>query len=50
MIPYIHSLKELATSPMSQCKLQTQLRLMTAKSHVSALLQQVRDLSEVTHY
>lgn len=44
---YIHSLKELANSPASQCKLQILLRSLTAKSYVSDLLQQAKALSEV---
>ncbi|XP_023253396.1 PDZ domain-containing protein 2 [Seriola lalandi dorsalis] len=41
------SLKELESSPLSQCKLQTLLFSLTAKSHVLALLQDTRELSEV---
>ncbi|XP_069378939.1 PDZ domain-containing protein 2 isoform X2 [Paralichthys olivaceus] len=41
------SLKELATSPVSQCKLQTLLLSLTARSYVESLLQEARALSEV---
>ncbi|KAM7392176.1 hypothetical protein PAMP_022805 [Pampus punctatissimus] len=41
------SLKELIASPLSQCKLQTLLFSLTTKSHVSALLQEAKALSEV---
>nr|XP_033475917.1 PDZ domain-containing protein 2 isoform X1 [Epinephelus lanceolatus] len=41
------SLKGLAASPVSQCKLQTLLSSQTVKSYVSALLQEARALSEV---
>ncbi|XP_044052058.1 PDZ domain-containing protein 2 isoform X3 [Siniperca chuatsi] len=41
------SLKELATSPVSQCKLQTLLSSLTIKSYMSALLQGAMALSEV---
>ncbi|XP_053276400.1 PDZ domain-containing protein 2 isoform X2 [Pleuronectes platessa] len=41
------SLKELITSPVSQCKLQTRLLSLTARSYVLSLLQEARALSEV---
>ncbi|XP_040899072.1 PDZ domain-containing protein 2 isoform X2 [Toxotes jaculatrix] len=41
------SLKELASSPLSQCKLQTLLFSPTAKSHVLTLLQEAKAVSEV---
>ncbi|XP_060927971.1 PDZ domain-containing protein 2 [Limanda limanda] len=41
------SLKELSTSPVSQCKLQTLLLSLTARSYVLSLLQEARALSEV---
>ncbi|XP_034451574.1 PDZ domain-containing protein 2 isoform X3 [Hippoglossus hippoglossus] len=41
------SLKELSTSPVSQCKLQTLLLSPTARSYVLCLLQEARALSEV---
>ncbi|KAM7416953.1 hypothetical protein PAMA_018840 [Pampus argenteus] len=40
------SLKELIASPLSQCKLQTLLSSLTAKSHLLALLQEAKALSE----
>ncbi|XP_040010669.1 PDZ domain-containing protein 2 isoform X2 [Xiphias gladius] len=43
------SLKELATSPLSQCKLQTLLFSLTAKSYVLALIQEAKALSEVNN-
>ncbi|XP_035513826.1 PDZ domain-containing protein 2-like [Morone saxatilis] len=43
------SLKELATSPMSRCKLQTLLSSLTTKSHVLAQLQEDKALSEVNN-
>ncbi|XP_071337806.1 PDZ domain-containing protein 2 isoform X2 [Trachinotus anak] len=47
------SLKELVASPLSQCKLQTLLFSLSAKSHMSALLQEAKAISEVkddTHF
>ncbi|XP_073321416.1 PDZ domain-containing protein 2 isoform X2 [Pagrus major] len=41
------SLKELTTSPVSQCKLQTLLSSLTFKSYTLALLQEAKALSEV---
>ncbi|KAG7221344.1 hypothetical protein INR49_017310 [Caranx melampygus] len=41
------SLKELADSPPSQCRLDTQQFSLTTKSYVSTLLQETRALSEV---
>ncbi|XP_062240942.1 PDZ domain-containing protein 2 isoform X2 [Platichthys flesus] len=41
------SLKELSTSSVSQCKLQTRLLSLTARSYVLSLLQEARALSEV---
>ncbi|XP_051278198.1 PDZ domain-containing protein 2 isoform X2 [Dicentrarchus labrax] len=43
------SLNELATSPVSQCKLQTLLSSLTTKSHVLAQLQEDKALSEVNN-
>ncbi|KAM9360139.1 PDZ domain-containing protein 2 [Symphorus nematophorus] len=40
------SLKELAASPVSQCKLQTLLSSVTMKSYISDLLQDAKALSE----
>ncbi|XP_028270753.1 PDZ domain-containing protein 2 isoform X2 [Parambassis ranga] len=42
------SLKELISSPVSQCKLEGLLSSLTAKSYMSALLQQTTALSEVS--
>ncbi|XP_076586310.1 PDZ domain-containing protein 2 isoform X2 [Chaetodon auriga] len=41
------SLKELASSPASQCKLQTLLSSLTFKSHAFLLLQEAKAVSEV---
>ncbi|XP_070689558.1 PDZ domain-containing protein 2 [Pempheris klunzingeri] len=43
------SLKELATCPVSQCKLQTLLSSLTIKSYVSTVLQEAKPLSEVNN-